>query len=244
MSASITRIAKGASPSRPACDVATDLGLLGRLRSWSDQESWREFCDLYTPFMLTYARRSGLSEAEAEDAVQETMLSVALKMRSFAYDPRKGRFRNWLGQLTGRRIADQIATRGRLGSRHSAKAETGGSSADEVGQVSDPAALQAFQRQWDEEWEQYLLDRADQRLRRQKDPRDYQVYDWCVVNQRPVGEACQMFGLNHAQVYQICHRMREALTEEIARLQERESQAGLGIDPTRLRLPAGQSRAR
>lgn len=106
--------------------------------------------------------------------------------------------------------------------------------------MPDPAALEAFERHWREEWAQNLLEVADQRLRRQKDPRDFQVYDWCVLKGRPVAEAAHMFKLNDTQVHQICHRMRAALAQEITRLQDRELQPGWGIDPARLRVPAGR----
>ena len=51
---------------------------------------------------------TGLTDAEAQDVVQETMLSVAKQMPRFKYDPALGSFKGWLLQITRRRIADPL----------------------------------------------------------------------------------------------------------------------------------------
>ena len=45
------------------------------------------------------ALQSGLSEAEAEDAVQETVIAVARHMPEFRYDPEQCSFKSWLSLL-------------------------------------------------------------------------------------------------------------------------------------------------
>jgi DNA-directed RNA polymerase specialized sigma24 family protein len=46
-----------------------------------DQASWRDFFNTYWKFIYGVAIKSGLSDSEAEDVVQETVLSVAKKCR-------------------------------------------------------------------------------------------------------------------------------------------------------------------
>ncbi len=46
---------------------STSLTLLERLRTASDDSAWRRFVDLYTPLLQLWARRAGLSEADAAD---------------------------------------------------------------------------------------------------------------------------------------------------------------------------------
>jgi RNA polymerase sigma-70 factor (ECF subfamily) len=126
--------------------------LLGRLRNWEDQASWQVFFDTYWRLIYRVAVRSGLTASEAEDVVQETILSVAKAMKSFEYDPARGSFKGWLLQLTGWRIANQFARR-RAGAELGSQAESaGGGSADELAAAPDPAALAAMQQLWDEEW--------------------------------------------------------------------------------------------
>ena len=44
--------------------------LIGRLKNWDDQESWREFFDTYWRLIYATAIRSGLTPVEAEEVVQ------------------------------------------------------------------------------------------------------------------------------------------------------------------------------
>ena len=73
--------------------LPTRSSLLDRLRNWEDQASWQEFFNTYWKFIYSMAIRSGLSEQEAEDGVQETVLSIAKKMPEFVYDPAVCSFR-------------------------------------------------------------------------------------------------------------------------------------------------------
>jgi DNA-directed RNA polymerase specialized sigma24 family protein len=61
--------------------IPTRYTLLSRLQDWDDQESWRVFFDTYWRLIYSVAIRSGLTEAEAQDAVQETVICVACNAR-------------------------------------------------------------------------------------------------------------------------------------------------------------------
>src|SRR5436189_3527810 len=89
----------------------TRKSLLSRLKNCDDQESWRDFFDTYGKLLYGLARKSGLSDAEAQDAVQETLMAVAKEMPDFKYDPARGSFKGWLLEITRRRIANQVRRR-------------------------------------------------------------------------------------------------------------------------------------
>src|SRR6516165_2544113 len=90
---------------------ATRWSLLARLKNWEDQQSWREFFDMYWRLIYTVAIRSGLTDAEAQDVVQDTILSVAKKIDDFKCDRAAGSFKAWLLQLTRWRILNQLKKR-------------------------------------------------------------------------------------------------------------------------------------
>ena len=85
--------------------IPTRASLLGRLKDLGNDASWQEFFDTYFRLIYGVARKSGLSEAEAHDAVQETMIAVAKHMPGFTYDSANGSFKAWLLKLTRWRIA-------------------------------------------------------------------------------------------------------------------------------------------
>ena len=76
--------------------LPTRQTLLSRLKDWDDAESWREFFESYSKLIYGVARRSGLSDSDAQEVVQETLVTVANKIPDFKYDPNKGSFKEFL----------------------------------------------------------------------------------------------------------------------------------------------------
>src|SRR3954469_24485520 len=97
----------------PDDSVSTRWSLIARLKDWDDQEGWREFFDTYWRLIYGVAIKSGLTHAEAQDVVQETIVSVSKNMKAFKADPAFGSFKSWLLNLTRWRITDQVRRRGR-----------------------------------------------------------------------------------------------------------------------------------
>ena len=60
--------------------LATRASLLGRLKNWEDSHSWEEFTQMYSRLIRAVAIKAGLTETEAKDVEQETLLSVAKKI--------------------------------------------------------------------------------------------------------------------------------------------------------------------
>src|ERR1043165_8885272 len=91
-----------------ADSLPTRRTLLSRLRNLGDDASWRVFFDTYWRLIYNVARKSGLSDGDAQDVVQDTVIAVARKMPGFHYDPAKGSFKQWLLLITRRRIQDHL----------------------------------------------------------------------------------------------------------------------------------------
>src|SRR5215471_8092195 len=96
--------------------IPTRASLLARLKDAGDDASWNEFYQLYQDLIFATARRAGLNEHEAQEAVQDTLVSVAKKIPRFTYDPAKDSFKGWLLTVTRWRIRDQLAKRARSSS--------------------------------------------------------------------------------------------------------------------------------
>src|SRR5262245_59571299 len=86
--------------------LPTRRSLVNRLKNWDDQESWRVFFNTYWKLIYGVATKAGLSDSEAQDVVQESLLTVAKKMPTFEYNSRLGSFKGWLLLITRRRIVD------------------------------------------------------------------------------------------------------------------------------------------
>src|SRR6266540_3966298 len=93
--------------------LATRPSLLARLKDWSQQTGWREFDHDYAPLLRNVARKAGLTDAEADEVAQETLIAVAKKIGEFKHAGNRGSFRAWLYQQARWRIADQFRARAR-----------------------------------------------------------------------------------------------------------------------------------
>ena len=67
---------------------STRYSLLSRLQNWDDQESWKDFFDTYWRLIYAVAIKSGLTDAEAQDVVQETVVRGVRGFRVFRTDRR------------------------------------------------------------------------------------------------------------------------------------------------------------
>ena len=168
--------------------VADDLmptrwTLVDRLKNWDDQESWKEFFDCYWRLIYSVALKAGLSETEAQEVVQETVITVSKKMAAFKADPAAGSFRGWLLQLTRRRIVDQFRKRSPR-ERERISALTATDRTRTIERIPDPAGV-VLENVWDQEWQRNLLDMALERLKAKIAPKNFQVFHLLVVKELP-----------------------------------------------------------
>src|SRR5262245_34779637 len=166
----------------PAPDpIPTRHSLLNRLKDWDDQSSWQEFFDTYWRLIYNVAVKAGLSDAEAQEVVQETVIGVARKISEFKADPQHGSFSAWLMQLTRWRIADQWRRRGSLGQAPDPvnRGEEPGSTGP-MERIPDPMGA-ALDTTWQQEWEKHVMAEALERVKRQVSPRQFQMFDLHVL---------------------------------------------------------------
>src|SRR2546428_12249251 len=91
--------------------IRTRYSLLNRLKDLGDQTSWQDFFDTYWRLIYNVAVKAGLTDTEAQEVVQETVIAVAKKIAGFKADPARGSFSAWLMYTTRWRIADQFRKR-------------------------------------------------------------------------------------------------------------------------------------
>jgi len=217
---------------RPSADdsLPTRASLLGRLRDLADSDSWRAFFETYWRLIYNVARKSGLSDPEAQDVVQETVIAVARKMPEFRYDPAKGSFKQWLLLITRRRIQDHLRRLYR-----SAPGSGGGPMELSGGVENMPGPELAPDAQidtaWEHEWRENLFHAALARVRQRTNPKHYQVFDYCVLQNVPAREVARMLGLNAAQVYLAKHRTSATVKRTVKEL-EAELAGATAVTPS------------
>jgi RNA polymerase sigma-70 factor (ECF subfamily) len=195
--------------------LATRRSLVERLGDWNDRKRWQQFFDSYWRLIHGTARKAGLTDGEAQEVVQETLLTVAKKIEQLKYDPEIGSFKGWLLTITRWRIADQFRKRKPDAQRAGLTRRGSEAGTATIERIADPAALD-LEAVWDEEWRKNALAAAVARVKRKVDPRQYQVFDCYVFKQWPPQKVASELRVNVAQVYLIKHRIGALLKKEIA----------------------------
>jgi RNA polymerase sigma factor (sigma-70 family) len=202
--------------------LPTRKSLLTRLKNWDDQEGWREFFETYWRLIYGVARKAGFNDAEAQDIVQETIIGVARKMKSFSYDPAVGSFKGWLMLNIRSRIADQLRKRNTAGRIFAGSPGEAGFATGAAGieGIPDPGVPE-FERLYEEQWQRNLLEAALAAVKAQVSVRQFMMFDLYALKQQPMAKVTRALGANAAQVYLAKHRVGRLLKSEVSRLERR-----------------------
>ncbi len=196
--------------------LPTRASLIRRLKNWQDETSWADFFKVYWKLIYGVARKAGLTDDEAQDVVQETLISVAKHMPTFKYDPSIGSFKAWLLNMTRWRIIGQFRKRRPI-AEHAPRESTSGTATIEA--LPDPNAFD-FDAAWEAQWEANLLHVAMDNLKRQLDPQRWQVFEFYVNKEWAPDKVAERFGVSVDLVYQTKHRVTDLLRAEVARLEK------------------------
>jgi RNA polymerase sigma factor (sigma-70 family) len=197
--------------------IPTRATLIDRLKNWQDQASWQDFFDTYWKLIYGLARKSGLNEEDAQDVVQETMVSVADQMPNFKYDPKLGSFKAWLCTSIRWRISDQVRKRGPV-----ALPLLGPDTGEEPFAAKEHAdtANQSVDQLYEQEWQKNLLDAAIAKVKRKIDPQKYQIFDFYVNKEWSPEKVAAAYKITIDQVYLSKHRITEMIKAEARRLED------------------------
>ena len=203
--------------------TATSSSLLEKVQNLGDSASWERFVRVYWRLVFQTARRAGLSEADAEDVVQETFATVAEKMPEFAYDRKRGAFRSWLLRVTHSRISDFFRKQQRrVRTLAGVEEAEGAKGTDLLQRLPDPDSL-AWQQEWDREWRANLMDAAIERAKGKVPLKQFQIFHSNVVEELSAARVAAAFGLSVAVVYLAKHRVGRVVAAEFRRLEQMEA---------------------
>jgi RNA polymerase sigma-70 factor (ECF subfamily) len=195
----------------------TRPSLLARLRDAADAESWQTFVHTYAPLVFRYARHRGVQDADAADITQDVLVRVARSMRAFAYQPERGRFRDWLGTVTRNQLSSFLARRQRT--------ERVGAS-DRPSEVEEAAAPEA-DSEWTAAFHAQVLAVALERIRPGFEAVTWDAFLRVWQAGRPALDVAQELGLPIDKVYAAKARVLKRLREEILLLADDLPQQGM-----------------
>jgi RNA polymerase sigma-70 factor (ECF subfamily) len=189
----------------------TSPSLLVRIRDPRDVDSWQTFVDVYAPVIYRYCRRRGLQDADAADVGQEVLAQVLRSIRSFEYQPERGRFRDWLGAVARGKVVRFLENQAR-GVRGTGASDKPDRLNELPSGDSDP--------DWTAEFHARLLEAALERIRPQLSERSWLAFDATWRQDRPAIEVARTLDMPIDAVYVAKSRALQKLREEVLLLAE------------------------
>jgi RNA polymerase sigma-70 factor (ECF subfamily) len=200
----------------------TRSSLLHRVKDTQDHQSWQQFSDTYSKLIFGFAMKAGLTEDEAQEVVQETMIAAAKHLPGFRYDPKVCAFKTWLLNLSNWRVQDQLRKRQVPSAPQPGR--TRGVAGDDptrtatVERIPDPAGAE-LEAIWDREWQMTLRDAALAKVKAQCDLKQWQIFDLYVLKEWSVREVTKALGVSAGRVYLTKHRISALVKKELKRLE-------------------------
>lgn len=190
--------------------TSTRSTLLEGLRGGGNPRAWQELFRLYAPPLMAFAKRLGLCDADAGDAVQETLIAVYRTFRDLPqpFDRSKGRFKAWLRGIAHHKIRDAQRRRARQGR------PAGQQIIEEMDERVSPPEIEAA---FEIEWQRGLLARALEQVARETDPTVYQAFELYTLHGQSPDKVAKLLGTTRNAVYisktRVLKRLRVVLAE-------------------------------
>lgn len=199
----------------PGMITETSVTLLERLRNSSGEAAWREFFRRYAPMLLAFAKRLGLSDADAGDAVQETLVALhtAFASMSGPFDRSQGKFKSYLRGIAQHKVQDVRRRHARIARAERESAET---------QTAKPRMNDEANIAFELEWQRSLLAHALKLVAQEIDPAVYQAFELYSVHGQKPEKVASLLGVSRNAVYISKTRVLKRLKTVLAELKEAE----------------------
>lgn len=184
----------------------TRASLLSRVRDGADPKAWGEFESRYRELLYRYCRRRGLQHADAEDCAQAVLVNMVRSMPRFVYDPKRGRFRDYL-----HRCAKNLIVRmNQRPAGAAARLELDVDTLMESNNIADE-----HEQTWEDEWVAHHMRRAFDVVRAQVEVRSLQIFEACLAGLE-TADVAREFGVTVDAVHKTKQRVRDKLQAQIA----------------------------
>jgi len=182
------------------------------LRDQGNDQIWTDFCTRYQPLLLSFARKLGLTEHDAQDAAQEALLAFAEAYREGKYDRDKGRLRKWLLGIAAFKIRDVQRRHG----REIALAETD----DKTGLIGGLPDEHSMGQLWEAEWHRAIIGQCMDQVRGQFEPATLEAFELFVLQEWPAEKVASHLNISANAVFKAKRRVLSRIREAYSYLQE------------------------
>lgn len=169
----------------------TSVSLLRRVSNPADVEAWEEFVQRYGKSIHCWCSKwaTPATSAMVDDVSQEILLKLIAKMRTYQYNPSRGKFRSWLATVARNAWIDFMTEKTKQ--------------RDALAVFAESQPDQSFVDLIQKECERELVEILIARVRSQVTERDWDVFLALFYDERPVREVAQQHAITVSHAYVI-----------------------------------------
>lgn len=185
--------------------AATNTDLLLALQDQTNEQAWAALCARYRPVIISFARRLGLPEQDAQDAAQDSLFAFARAYREGHYDRTRGRLRAWLFAIASHRIRDaqrKICRRPDWNNPPEAP--------DVIEAVADDNQTG---NPWEMHWQRAILDACLEEAARRVEPATLAAFKLHVLEELPIDEVAARLNMSRNAAFKAQRRVLMRLRE-------------------------------
>ena len=178
----------------------TSLTLLCALKESSDRSAWGRFDARYRRILIDFASNIGLTNHDAEEIAQQTLIAFSEAYRQGKYDRERGRLRNWLFGVARNLIAHLMRDR----AKQPTPIGDANASQDALALISDPDSLEKI---WEKQWQGHIVTECIDRARAHFTIRDIQIFERLTLQQHTAEQVSTDMALSLETVRKVKHRV-------------------------------------
>ena len=197
----------------PNLNTVTNTVMLNDLRNPGNQTVWQEFVGRYRPMILKYARRFGLSDSDAQDAAQQTLIAFCTSYQKGKYDREQGRLRVWLFGIARNQIRNAV----KKSYRKELQVVEDSDQTNFFARVEDGDELE---RIWDEEWRDAVIRQCLEEVRRDVDPKSIEAFELFAWKGWPAQKVADHLDMTANAVFIAKHRIMKRIRELVPKMEE------------------------
>lgn len=185
--------------------TTTSESLLIRLQDAADsadESAWQRFVSIYTPLIFFWARKTGLSQNDAADLVQDVLTLVFQKLPDFKYDSNRS-FRGWLRTVTLNKYREIY----RRKSSHQRNATDS--------MLEKLAPVQVAESTWDIDYARLLVAKAMDGMQSDFAPATWSALKLVMTEGTPVDIAAEQNSVSPWTIYSARSRLMKRLRDEL-----------------------------
>lgn len=185
--------------------VATNTDLLLALKDEANEQAWVVLCARYQPVLISFGRRLGLSEPDAQDAAQESLFAFARSYRQGQYDRSRGRLRAWLFSIASHKVRDAQRKLCRQAERRDHEGPPG-----IVDELPDDHHMS---HTWELEWQRAILDACLEEAARHVESSTIEAFRLYVLQEKAVDEVAAQLNMTRNAVFKAQRRVLSRIRE-------------------------------